>query len=64
MPKASQKPRPRGRPKLPKDQIRSVYRAFKVTPKEDRKIRAASKAAKMDDSEWIRRKMFGEPIAA
>jgi hypothetical protein len=56
--------RPRGRPKLAEGQGRSVYRAFKLTREEDDQIRAASKAAGLDDSEWMRRRLFKKPIAA
>jgi uncharacterized protein (DUF1778 family) len=47
-----------GRPTLPKDQVRSVLIALKVSPDESTRIERAAKAAKQSKPEWMRNQLL------
>lgn len=48
------KKRGRGRPKMKRGEQRTVSVSFRVTPAENRSLKAAAKAAKTTRSEWLR----------
>lgn len=46
--------RTRGRPPLPRGEVKGVFAAFKLSKDEDKTIRRASRKAGMDRSAWMR----------
>ena len=50
----TEKPRPRGRPPLPRGEVKGIFAAFKLSKDEDKTIRRASRKAGMDRSAWMR----------
>ncbi len=43
-----------GRPKLPKDDARSIVFQVRISPKEQRRIKAAARKSGKDLTEWAR----------
>jgi hypothetical protein len=53
------KPKPVGRPKLPKGNAKAGYLRVRLTAEELRKIEAMAKANKQTVSEWVRSELIG-----
>ncbi len=43
-----------GRPKLPKDEARSIVFQIRISPKEQRRFKAAARKAGKEPTEWAR----------